>query len=125
MTIGPRRRSRTIPGHPQSPYGLLRAPRNRASWGWTCILSFRTFSILNVPNALSTEIPGRGTPVRPPDLAKNWEYPSIFCPSANRFQFADKLLGPAVLHKVESHTIALFIDQCPEQGHCLTEELLQ
>ena len=28
---------------------------------WTCILSFRTFSTRNVPNALSNEIPGRGT----------------------------------------------------------------
>ena len=59
--VGLRRRSRTIPGHPQSPYGLRRTPRNRVSSRWTCILSFRTFSTSNVPNALSNEIPGRGT----------------------------------------------------------------
>src|SRR6516164_5684828 len=61
MTIGPRRRSPTMQGHPQSPYGLLRTPLHLVSSGWTCILSFRTFSTSNVPNALSNKIPGRGT----------------------------------------------------------------
>jgi hypothetical protein len=39
---------------------LLTAPIF-AGEGWTCILSFRTFSTLNVPNALSNEFAGRGT----------------------------------------------------------------
>jgi hypothetical protein len=61
MTIGPRQRSPTMQGHPQSPFGLLQTPLHLVSSGWTRILSFRTFSTLNVPNALSNKIPGRGT----------------------------------------------------------------
>ena len=42
----PARRQRpTMPRHPQSAYGLLRTPLHRVSSRWTCILSFRTFSI--------------------------------------------------------------------------------
>ena len=50
------------------PYGLPRTPRNRVSSSWTCMLSFRTSSIPNVPNALSSGIPGRLKQASQPSL---------------------------------------------------------
>ena len=44
LTTGPRRSRPTIPGPAQSPSGLLPRPRNRVSFRWTWLLSFRTFS---------------------------------------------------------------------------------
>ena len=40
----------------------------------------------------------RQTPVRPPDLTKNWKYSSILYCRANCFQLPYKLLYPAILH---------------------------